>query len=298
MTKTEEKKPVQMAFSGLRVQGSDLYSGVLDSSQNNIASSMASYNSPSAPAKTFAGGSGGRTGGGISGGQIAGAAGAAVNGVTEIAGHIKAAEVNRDWLIAQDDDRVAYGAAPKVGRTVGKSALSGAAAGAAVGSVFPGIGTVIGGAVGAVVGAAAGWIGGKRKERKYKRDMLARQKAVNDRRNTLSREWFLTETYEDGGVIDIEHEEVPWSADSHAVVLGGSLHSQGGNPIVDAVTGEKLYETEKGEILFTESQTKSIEDRINAFHQSGDERHLLFLGQIVKEIILTSTKDNSGKYRI
>lgn len=292
--KDEEKVP--MAFSGMRIEGSNLYSGVMDSSQNNIAANMASYTAPNAPARTVATGAGSQAGRqGISGGQVAGALGSAIGGVTEIANTIKGAEVNRDWLINEDDDKAAYGARPNVGKTVGKSALSGAAAGAAIGSVIPGIGTVIGGVVGGVVGAAAGWIGGTNKRKKYERDLAQRTAAKSYRQQQLSNQLFLTETFEDGGTIDADYEDVTDSAPSQAVILGGALHSQGGNPIVDSETGEKLYETERGEILFTEEQTKAIEDRIAQFDSSQDQKHLLFLGKIVKDILDKDTKDNTKK---
>lgn len=296
MFKPKIVKDVPMALSGMRIEGSNLYGGVMDASQNNIAANMASYTAPNAPAKTMAPGAGPQsTGGGVSGGQIAGAFGSAVTGVTQIAGHIKEAGVDRNWLLNEDDDRAAYGARPSVGRTVGKSAMSGAAAGAAIGSVFPGIGTVVGGVVGGAVGAVAGWIGGARKRKEYDRDMLARQQAKINRRQTNSNQLFLTETYEDGGTIDADYEDVTDYAPSHAVVLGGKLHSQGGNPIIDTETGEKVYETEKGEILFTEQQTQDIEARIAQFDSTQDQKHLLFLGRIVKDILDKETVDNSNK---
>ena len=101
---------------------------------------------------------------------------------------------------------------------------------------------------------------------------------------------FSVLTFRNGGKIKTKSEQ--------AVILGGKTHEEGGNPVVDAKSGEKVAETEREEILFTRSQTESIEKHIQMFDETKDERHLLMLGKEVKEIILNQTKDNSGKYAI
>src|SRR5688500_4022842 len=52
----------------------------------------------------------------VSGSQIAGAAGAAIQGVAQIGGIIKESKVDTQSLIATTDDKVAYGAKPNVGK--------------------------------------------------------------------------------------------------------------------------------------------------------------------------------------
>ncbi len=229
---------------------------------------------------------------GVSGGGAMQAAGAAIQGVTEISGHIKAAGVDRQWLLAEDSDQKAYGAKPNVGKTVGKSALSGAAAGATIGSVVPGIGTAIGAVVGGAAGAVVGLVGGNKKKKKYYRDMRDRQLAVNQRRNEAANRTFLQPTFAQGGEIDAAGGD----DNDFAVVLGGNLHKDGGNAIIDAKTGEKKFETEKSEILFSGTQSATIDSHITKFDSTGDEYCLVELGKSVRSIIKNKTKDNSGTY--
>lgn len=105
-----------------------------------------------------------------------------------------------------------------------------------------------------------------------------------------------TLTYEDGGEIpDIDLNDQ--AVQDRAVVLGGSLHEDGGNPIIDANTGEKIAETETEELLLTKEQTDNIERHVAMYDNTMDKEHLLEIGKIIKNIVENEMIDYSGKYK-
>jgi hypothetical protein len=284
------QKKVRKAYSGMDIDTTPLTQNAYQGAQTRVSASILDRAS-NAGGSSFASGLSKSGGQGISGAGIANAAGALYQGYQGVSAAIKAEDVNRDALIRERDDKVAYGAKPNVGRATLKSAASGAAAGAAVGSVVPGVGTVIGGAVGAVGGAVAGFVGSKAKERKYKAAMRDRMKEMSRVRNVESGQEYLTPTYAAGGAIAAPENK----SGEQAVVLGGNLHEEGGNPVVDLKTGEKVVETEREEMMFTGEQTKQIEDLIESFGKTQDEFELIKLGKLVQTIV-EGMKDNSGVY--
>lgn len=288
-------KPVRKAYSGMDISTTPLTDDIYFDAQRRGASSIMDRASNSRGTGTFASGlskASSGSGSGLSAAGVAGAVGGAYNGVTGIIDAIKSEGVNRDALIKERNDKVAYGAGPNVGRATLKAAGSGAAAGAAIGSIIPGVGTVIGGAAGAVVGGAIGFFGGKSQQRKYRSAMRDRQKELTRVRNEESGAAYLTQTFATGGAIAAPESK----SGEKAVVLGGNLHEDGGNPIIDAKTGEKIVETEREELLFTSEQSQQIETAIAAFDKSGDELELIKLGNLIKSIVDTQMIDNSGVY--
>jgi hypothetical protein len=83
-------------------------------------------------------------------------------------------------------------------------------------------------------------------------------------------------------------------AEGKAVVLGGSLHEDGGNPVTDK-TGKVIVETEREELLLDDAHTTTLDKHIEAYDRTSDDSHHLKLGKLVKELIDNSV-DNSGKY--
>lgn len=103
-------------------------------------------------------------------------------------------------------------------------------------------------------------------------------------------------TMDEGGVIGEDDNSVVDGVQDFAVVLGGNSHKDGGNDVIDTDTGEKVAETESEELLFTATQTKSIESQIEKYESAKNKESLVQLGVLVKDIVLNEMKDNSGKY--
>jgi len=79
-----------------------------------------------------------------------------------------------------------------------------------------------------------------------------------------------------------------------SVILGGQRHHEGnpvhgkGNPGIDPSTGEKQFETEKGELLLNIQQTEMLNQAVSQGDSYG-------IGVVMAEI-LSNTIDNSGEY--
>ena len=79
-----------------------------------------------------------------------------------------------------------------------------------------------------------------------------------------------------------------------AVILGGQRHHEShpklgkGNPGIDPSTGEKQFETEKGELLLNIQQTEML-------NQVVEQGNPMEIGQVMAQI-LSQTIDNSGEY--
>jgi len=79
-----------------------------------------------------------------------------------------------------------------------------------------------------------------------------------------------------------------------SVILGGQRHHEGnpvhgkGNPGIDPSTGEKQFETEKGELLLNIQQTEMLNQAVAQGDSYG-------IGVVMAEI-LSNTIDNSGEY--
>ena len=69
-----------------------------------------------------------------------------------------------------------------------------------------------------------------------------------------------------------------------AVILGGNLHEDGGNPIVDK-KGEVVAETEREELLLNDKQTSALEKHAKLYEETNDKVHFLHMGEIMKEVI-------------
>lgn len=277
------------------LSGSGLYGDSLSGAQARGAASITDRANNSSGTASFSRGlsqaSNGnerQRGAGINGGNVSGI----VNGTIGLIDAYNSEKVDRDSVVYNKNDKQVYGGGPNVGRAALKGAGSGAALGASVGSFFPGAGTAIGGAVGAVAGAAVGFFGAKSAQRKYKQAVKDREKEMTRVQNIDSNAQYLTQTFAAGGAIAAPESK----SGENAVVLGGNLHEDGGNPVVDGKTGEKVLETEREELMFTSEQTKEIESLIGKFESGNDELDLIRLGQYVKTIVDTQMTDNSGMY--
>lgn len=184
------------------------------------------------------------------------------------------------------------GAASYLGSTV-----SGIGKGVEMGSAFGAPGIVIGAIGGAAVGSITGAVDAIKNDKDSafrKRDSLE-MGAVTDQNNAGVSAYNQLEQKQvmaDGGEVPEGEDQAP---NDKAVILGGKLHKDGGNDIIDE-TGQKVAETEREEILFTKEQTEQIERSI-AMIASGNEEEYENLGSYVKEVILNRTEDNSGKFK-
>jgi hypothetical protein len=117
---------------------------------------------------------------------------------------------------------------------------------------------------------------------------LAKESAEAQKR---SNSMFSKLTFEDGGSIPGNGT----GSQDKAVILSGKTHDDGGNPIVDAETGDVVAETEREELLLTKAQTEMIENHITLYNKTGDKEHFIHLGKIVAGIIRNETIDHTKK---
>jgi hypothetical protein len=129
---------------------------------------------------------------------------------------------------------------------------------------------------------------GKRQTKEFEKEKRRQENLATNSLNAQSNSAFGTLTFEKGGSIP--------GVQDQAVVLGGEMHEDGGNAVLDARTGEKVAETEREELLFTKAQTESIEKHIAAFEKTSDVSHLLALGKMIQDIVNNNMIDYSGKY--
>jgi hypothetical protein len=180
-----------------------------------------------------------------------------------------------------------------VGAATAGSAVSWGAKGLQIGSKFGPLGAIIGAGIGIQGGAIKGFIDGKKQKEKalsqFKTNMSGElnKQAKESRSNYAGLAGYKATSYKNGGPIDVSKK---------AVIMGGNLHKDGGNPIVNTDSGEKIAETEREELLLTSTQTSEIEDFIRVYENKKLNNTLENLGKRFQEIILNETIDNSGIY--
>lgn len=179
------------------------------------------------------------------------------------------------------------------GAATAGGALKGAGTGYQIGKILGPKGAVAGAAIGTVVGGVSSLAkAGQMKKDAQSAFTLNLSEAINTQSKKSRRDYaglggFKAQSYEKGGKINTSGK---------AVIMGGKLHKDGGNPIVKAETGEKIAETEREELLLTSEQTESLESLIKAYDSKKLETQLVKLGKRIQEILLNETIDNSGLY--
>lgn len=158
------------------------------------------------------------------------------------------------------------------------------------------VNSILSGRVAEAIPIVGGFIKAKRMQKEQRKAALQGQARDIKSMNQASNEMFSRLTLEDGGMLP-PGEESPNPAQERAVILGGKTHEKGGNDIIDLETGEKVAETEAGELLFTRDQTKQIESLIAAYDQTRDAERLLDLGAMIKEIVDRKMDDFSKRKR-
>jgi hypothetical protein len=180
-----------------------------------------------------------------------------------------------------------------VGSATAGSAIDMGSKGLKIGSKFGAPGAIIGAGVGIVAGGVTGFVNGKQAKEKalsqFKTNMSGElnKQAKQSRINYAGLAGYKATSYKNGGPIDVSKK---------AVIMGGNLHKDGGNPIVNTDSGEKIAETEREELLLTSTQTSEIEDFIRVYENKKLNNTLENLGKRFQEIILNETIDNSGIY--
>jgi hypothetical protein len=165
------------------------------------------------------------------------------------------------------------------------------AAGAKIGGPM---GLAIGAGVGMTAGMVSGFVNGKKDkaeaESLFKTNMSGalNKQAKESRANYGSLGSYKSRSYSNGGSI----------ADGKAVIMGGKLHKDGGNPIVNAEDGQKIAETEREELLLTSEQTDLVDEYVLKFENEKSNTILEQLGRKFQNILLHETIDNSGIYGV
>jgi len=155
------------------------------------------------------------------------------------------------------------------------------------------LGLAVGAGVGMVAGSISGFVNGKKDkaqaESDFKTNMSAslNKKSKESRSNYGSLGSYKSQSYANGGSLN---------SAGKAVIMGGKLHKDGGNPIVTSEKGEKIAETEREELLLSSKQTSEIEQLISSYDKKNLNNTLETLGKRVQEILLNETIDNSGLY--
>jgi hypothetical protein len=194
-----------------------------------------------------------------------------------------------------------YGVSYKgTGAMAAGTGLKGAGAGYEIGKNFGAPGAVIGAAAGLVGGTVAGAIKGKRlKEEAIGTFNQKQGEAITDISRTSRKKYgtlqgYKGASYAKGGKMDIGKSMGGSSGKS--VILGGRLHSEGGNLIVHAKTKKPLAETEREELFLTDKHTVQVEEIIKKYDSKQSDAVLEELGQVVQHILLNETIDNSGRF--
>ena len=180
-----------------------------------------------------------------------------------------------------------------VGAATAGGALKGAGTGYQFGKMLGPQGAVAGAAIGAAVGATSSFINAKDEKKKaLSQFKINLSDAINTEAKKSRADYagigsYKAQSYEKGGKID---------PTGKAVIMGGKLHKDGGNPIVRIDTGQKIAETEREELLLTSAQTEELEVLMKAYESKKLETQLVNLGKRIQEIIMNETIDNSGLY--
>lgn len=195
----------------------------------------------------------------------------------------------------------AVSAGLQIGKSIGEAVSGNGTSGVrnAIGNVInplSKINSILSGRPAEAIPIWGGFIKAKRMQKEQRKAALQGQARDIKSMNQASNEMFSRLTLEDGGMLP-PGEESPNPAQERAVILGGKTHEKGGNDIIDLETGEKVAETEAGELLFTRDQTKQIESLIAAYDQTRDAERLLDLGAMIKEIVDRKMDDFSKRKR-
>jgi hypothetical protein len=87
------------------------------------------------------------------------------------------------------------------------------------------------------------------------------------------------------------------------IIPSGTLHKEKNNlgekdkgiPIIDG-DGKKVFEVEREELILRLKATKNIEDLVGKYKKTHNAKHLVDMGRLLSEEIMTNTHDFSGRY--
>ncbi len=288
--------------------------------QGNVDRIMGMNPSATLQPKTLApmnvGGSGGGGGGlnlnSAKANGIAGAASAALNVATNIAGNVLENKKNThtDGFGLETIDPKYEKAASRLGG-FSKGAGMGASLGAAAGSVIPGLGTAVGGALGAIGGGLVGLFTSRaRKKAQKKIDEYNRKyekaHAGAVRNQDLAAAQALASMQQPAGQMMFKNggklTEKPGAVN---IITKGKLHKENNNlgnkdkgvPVISS-NGKKEYEVEKEELILRRDATLTLEDFVKKYDETKDDSVLEEIGKFMSAELLKNTQDNSDKYKV
>jgi hypothetical protein len=205
-----------------------------------------------------------------------------------------------------------------------KAAGKGAAAGAAIGSFLPGAGTVIGAGIGALVGGISGLLKSKKKVKTDQTAYLDNTQAAYEGYNQKANAAQYAAMAKAGTKLEIKKKldgakknAVSWHGRKFKfksggkleavgevnIIPSGTLHKENNNlgqkdkgiPIIDG-DGKKVFEVEREELILRLKTTKEVEDLVGKYKKSHNDKHLIDLGKLLSNEIMTNTHDFSGRY--
>lgn len=169
-------------------------------------------------------------------------------------------------------------------------------------------GAQMGGIWGAVGGAVAGSVAGAFEGKKAKQNALSAnnflvRKNSNElisQGNSIFHQNIAKQTnqvYRKGGGFYPKSRNASVMFRSGGTILGGNLHEDGGNPVIDD-SGKTVAETEREELVLGIRETEILNRLVELVDSDGSDFNFAQLGQMFKENILPGIKDNSGKFNI
>lgn len=179
----------------------------------------------------------------------------------------------------------------------GTFATKGVLQGAATGAQFGVPGAIVGGVLGGVKGLFEGKAAQHKADRtndmlteQYSNQLIAQGNSVFQ--NNLSKK--SNSLYRSGGRM---YPSKTRMFSEGGVIMGGELHENFGNPVVDA-KGNTIAETEREELILGSKESELINRFIDLIDQNPSEMNYAQLGQLFVQDILPNLSDNSGKFSL
>jgi len=260
-------------------------------------------------------------GGGMSAGQISGIGAQAADLAGNALESLKPVGPFNTWGI---ETQTKKGNNMSVGASALKGVGKGASMGASIGSIIPGWGTAAGAVIGGAIGGVTGLLKGKKKVKDEAAEIkdntqLAyegyHQKANAAQYAALAKHGAKLETMKK--LKSAKRNAVSWHGKKFKMKSGGKLDKPGevniipsgtlhkennnlgqkdkGLPIVDE-GGKKIFEVEREELILRLKTTKDVEQFVDSYKKTHNDKHLVDLGKLLSKEIMTNTQDFSGKF--